>query len=96
MFGMSSPLTWVLLVWGAVTTVFVILMIYRSLFSLREDDQLFLASSESMLEREQEEIRDKISRVTPYAKGFGFASAGLLVVIAGMWIYRGLVQFNAP
>jgi hypothetical protein len=96
MFDMSSPLTWVLLVWGAVTTVFVILMIYRSLFSLREDDQLFLASSESMLEKEQEEIRDKIGRVTPYAKGFGFASAGLLVVIAAMWIYRGLVQFNAP
>jgi hypothetical protein len=49
-----------------------------------------------MLEKEQEEIRDKISRVTPYAKGFGFASAGLAVVIAGIWIYRGLVQFNAP
>ena len=27
---------------GAVTAVFVILMIYRSLFSMREDDQLFL------------------------------------------------------
>ena len=91
-----SPFTWMLLVWGAVTTVFVILMIYRSLFSLREDDQLFLNESESLLEAEQAEIRQRIGRVTPYAKGFGFASVALAVVIAGVWIYRGIVQFNAP
>ena len=48
-----SPFMWMLFVWGAVTTVFVILMIYRSLFSLREDDQLFLNPAESLLEAEQ-------------------------------------------
>jgi len=41
-----SPFMWLLYVWGAVTTVFVILMIYRSLFSMREDDQLFLNPQE--------------------------------------------------
>ena len=76
--------------------MFVILMIYRSLFSLREDDQLFLSPNESLLEAEQTEIRQKIDRVTPYTKGFGWASAALAVVIAGVWLYRGFTQFNAP
>jgi len=91
-----SPFMWMLFAWGAVTAVFVILMIYRSLFSLREDDQLFLSPNESLLEAEQTEIRQKIDRVTPYTKGFGWASAALAVVIAGVWLYRGFTQFNAP
>lgn len=91
-----SPFMWILFAWGAVTTVFVILMIYRSLFSLREDDQLFLNPQESLLEAEQTEIRNKIDRVTPYTKGFGWTSAALAVVIAGVWVYRGFTQFNAP
>lgn len=91
-----SPFMWMLFAWGAVTTVFVILMIYRSLFSLREDDQLFLNPQESLLEAEQTEIRNKIDRVTPYTKGFGWTSAALAVVIAGVWVYRGFTQFNAP
>jgi hypothetical protein len=91
-----TPFMWVLLVWGVVTTVFVILMIYRSLVAMQEDDQLFLNPTESILETEQKEVRNRISRLAPYTKGFGFTSAGLAVVIVGFWIYRGLVQFNAP
>jgi len=91
-----SPFMWMMFAWGAVTTVFVILMIYRSLFSMREDDQLFLNPGESLLEAEQTEIRHRIARVTPYAKGFGWASAALTVGIAGVWVYRGFTQFNAP
>src|SRR5712692_2558073 len=98
MFGISplTPLTSMLLVWAAITTVFVILMIYRSLVVMREDDQLFLNPVESSEEAAQKEIRGKISRLAPYTKGFGFASAGLAVVIAGFWIYQGISQINAP
>lgn len=91
-----SPFTWMVVVWGAVTVVFIGLMIYRSLYSLREDDQLFLNPGESLLEAEQTEVRKRISRVTPYAKGFGFTSAGLAVLLVGVWIYQGFTQFNAP
>jgi hypothetical protein len=91
-----TPFTWMLLVWGAVTTVFVILMIYRSLVSMREDDQLFLNDNETAMEAEQKAVRGKISRIAPYAKGFGYTSAGLAVMIAGVWIYRGFTQVNMP
>lgn len=91
-----SPMMWMVVVWGIVTAVFVVLMIYRSIFSLREDDQLFLNPGENLMEHEQAEIRKRISTVTPYAKGFGWASAVLAVVAAGFWIYQGLTQYNAP
>ena len=91
-----TPFMWMLLVWGTVTIVFVILMIYRSLVSMREDDQLFLNDTESAMEAEQKAVRGKISRIAPYAKGFGFASAGLGVMILGVWIYRGITQVNMP
>jgi hypothetical protein len=91
-----SPFMWMLFAWGAVTAVFVILMIYRSLVSMREDDQLFLNPVQSAMEAEQIEVRHKISRLAPYTKGFGWTSAGLAVVIAGLWIYQALVRFNAP
>ncbi|HKW99609.1 MAG TPA: hypothetical protein VJN43_17850 [Bryobacteraceae bacterium] len=92
--GVSPMMLWMLVAWGAVTVVFVILMIYRSLFSLREDDQLFLNPGESLLESEQQEIRHRLSRITPYTKGFGFASVGMAVVIAGFWVYQAIAQFN--
>jgi ABC-type transport system involved in multi-copper enzyme maturation permease subunit len=95
MSGMT-PFFWMLLVWGAVTIVFVILMIYRSLVTMREDDQLFLNDRETAMEAEQKVVQRKISRLRPYTQGFGFASAGLAVIIFGVWIYRGITQVNVP
>ena len=91
-----TPFMWMLLVWGAVTAVFIVLMIYRSLVTMREDDQLFLNDRETAMEAEQKAVQSKISRIAPYAKGFGYTSAGLAVMIAGVWIYRGITQGNAP
>jgi len=91
-----SPITWALFVWGAVTTIFVILMIYRSLVAMREDDQLFLNPNETNLEQEQKEVLRKMTRLAPYTKGFGFASAGLAVVVVGLWVYDAMVRFNGP
>jgi hypothetical protein len=48
------------------------------------------------MEGEQKVVQSKISRLRPYTKGFGFASAGLAVIIFGVWIYRGITQLNVP
>ncbi len=92
----TSPLLWFLIAWGVITAVFVGLMIWKSLVGMREDDQIFLDITESGLAEEQRLIVGKVQRLTGYAKGFGFASAGLLILIAGMWLYRGLAAFNRP
>jgi len=90
---MSSTLSWFLIAWAVVTGILVILLMYRSLIAMKEDDQIFLDPVESKLEAEQQELRARLSRITPYAKGLGFASGGLLVVSAGVWVYEALARF---
>ena len=91
-----SPMMWVLFTWGAVTTAFVILMIYRSLITMREDDQLFLDAAQKAAEAEQQEIQHKLSRLRPYTTGLGVASACLGAGAVGLWVYQAMTRFNAP
>jgi Trk-type K+ transport system membrane component len=81
---------WPLAVWGVVTAVLVILLIYRSTLTMQEDDQLFLGESESHMEKEQIEIMAKVNKITPLVKWVGAASGVLLLVIAGLAVYQGL------
>ncbi len=89
---MSGTLEILLIVWGALTTILVVLLIYRSTLTMHEDDQLFLDESESHMEREQAEIIARVNKVTPVVKMLGAASGMLILVIAGLWIYEGLTR----
>ena len=91
---MPAPLPVLLGIWAAVTVVFIGLVIWRSLISMREDDQLFLDPAESALENEQRALQARLNKITPYTKGFGFASAALLVAMAGVWAYHGYLSFR--
>jgi hypothetical protein len=85
-----SHLMWLLIVWGVLTTILIVLLIYRSTLTMREDDQLFLDESESHMQLEQMEIMRRVNKVNPMVRVFGAASGLLILVIAGMWIYQGL------
>ncbi|HXZ40747.1 MAG TPA: hypothetical protein VEG68_08395 [Terriglobales bacterium] len=89
---MMSMLMWPLIVWGVLTGVLVILLIYRSTLTMHEDDQLFLDESASGMAQEQAEIMAKLNKVTPFVKWLGAASGVLILVIAGLAIYQGLNQ----
>jgi hypothetical protein len=89
---MMSTLMWPLIIWGVLTGVLVVLLIYRSTLTMHEDDQLFLDESASGMAQEQAEIMAKLNKVTPFVKWLGAASGALILVIAGMAIYQGLNQ----
>ena len=89
---MSSLLNILLIVWGGLTAVLVILLIYRSTLTMREDDQLFLDQSESHMEKEQQELIARVQKVNVPARILGGASWLLILVIAGMWVYEGLTR----
>jgi Tfp pilus assembly protein PilN len=89
-----SMLMWPLIVWGVITAVLIILLIYRSTLAMHEDDQLFLNESESQMERDQIEIMHKLNKVTPIVKWLGAASGGLLLIIAGVALYQQLSQMQ--
>jgi hypothetical protein len=89
---MMSMLMWPLILWGALTAVLIVLLIYRSTLTMHEDDQLFLDDSASGMAQEQAEIMAKLNKVTPFVKWLGAASGALILVIAGVAIYQGLNQ----
>lgn len=87
MFGLSA-LNVVLIIWGVVTGILAILLIYRSTISMREDEQLFLDPSQVNLEKEQQEVRSRLRKLTPYTTALGATSGVLLVASAGLWVYE--------
>jgi hypothetical protein len=87
-----TPLVWLLSVWGVLTAVLVILLIYRSTLTMHEDEQLFLSETESQMEKEQIELMRKVDRLSPIVHWLGGASGLLLLVIAGLAVYQRLGQ----
>ena len=85
-----SLLLVLLIVWGVLTTILIILLIYRSTLSMHEDEQLFLDESSSHMAQAQMEVTKKVNRVTPLVRVFGAASGLLILVIAGIWVYQSL------
>jgi len=85
-------MTILLSVWGALTAVLIVLLIYRSTLTMQEDDQLFLDEAESHMQLEQTELLNKMNRIQPMVRLLGACSGILIVVIAGLWIWTGISQ----
>lgn len=77
--------------WVSITVALAGLLIYRSLVAMKEEDQLFLDPAERHLEREQQAILTQLHKLTPIIRTLAFVSAALLALIAGVWIYRGVL-----
>ncbi len=90
----ASFLTSVLVAWGAVTAVFIVLMIFKTLAGLREENVVILDPAEAKQAAEQQATTARVERLTLWAKRFGFASIALLAVSGGIWVYRGVIAFN--
>ncbi|HUJ95090.1 MAG TPA: hypothetical protein VLW84_07495 [Terriglobales bacterium] len=89
---MSPGLEILLIVWGVLTAVLVILLIYRSTLTMQEDDQLFLEESESHMAQEQMELMAKVNKINPLVKILGATSGLMFLVIAGLLLYQKLTE----
>ncbi|HYX69120.1 MAG TPA: hypothetical protein VE825_08295 [Terriglobales bacterium] len=89
-----SLLTMLLIAWGVLTTILIVLLIYRSTLTMHEDDQLFLDEAESHMQKEQTELITRLNRITPFVRAFGALSGVLILVIAGLAIWQGLNQMQ--
>lgn len=87
-----STLMMLLVVWGVLTALLVLLLIYRSTLSMHEDDQLFLDDSSKNMREEQEALQVRMKKVTPWVRILGAASGVLIVVIAGMAVWQRINQ----
>ena len=91
-----SPMVGLLIAWGVLTAILIILMIYKSTLTMHEDDSIFLNESESHMEKEQVEILSKMNKLTPMIKVLGALSGAMILVIAGLFIYQGLMMASTP
>jgi len=87
---MTLGMEWLLIAWGIVTGILVILLIYRSTLTMKEDDQLFLDESSSAMAAEQTELIAKVNKLNPLVKVLGASSGLMLLVVAGWAVYIGL------
>ena len=90
---LTGPVLYLLVAWGAVTAVFVGLLIWRSLLTSHEDDQIFLDSASEHMAREQRELVAKISSLSKPLMATGVLAALLLATAAGLWLWEGLKSF---
>lgn len=88
-----GTLAYLLVAWGIVTGALIVLLIYRSILSTKEEDQLFLDKAEEHMANEQRVIVDRLVRLSKPITVCGVASGALLLVIAGIWIWEGLKSF---
>lgn len=90
LFGLSL-LTTLLIVWAVFTSILILLMIYRSIVEMHEDDQLFLDESQSNAKENQSETLARLRKLRPYIRALSAVSGALILVIAGIWLYQGIV-----
>jgi hypothetical protein len=90
---LTGPMLYLSIIWGVITTVFVGLLIWRSLLASHEDDQIFLDAAQAHMAREQQELVARIRSLSRPITTSGIAAGGLLLLIVGMWLYEGLKSF---
>jgi uncharacterized membrane protein len=83
-----------LITWGIVTAAFLAVMTWKSFIGLREEDVVILDPAEFRQAEDQQQLVARIERLTRWAKTFGFASLTLLLLVGGVWAYRGYLAFS--
>lgn len=90
---LKGPFLYLLIIWGVVTAIFLILVIWRSVLASHEDDQIFLDAAEEHMAREQRELVTKINKLSSPILTSGIMAGVLLLAIAGIFVYNGLKNF---
>jgi len=90
----SVLLTSLFVAWAVVTVAFAGAMFWKSLAGLKEEDVVILDPVEEKQAAEQRQIIARMERLTAWAKRFGIASAALLVLTFGVWLYQGIRSFS--
>ncbi len=90
---LTGPVLYLLVACGAVTAVFIGLLIWRSLLTSHEDDQIFLDAASEHMAREQRELVAKIGSLSKPILATGVLGALLLATAAGIWLWEGLKSF---
>jgi hypothetical protein len=86
----SGPLAYLLLGWGLITIALVVLVVYRTTLSSKEDDRLYLNKAEvEMMGSDQVALNLKLNRLAKPILVLAVLSGILLLASAGLWVWIG-------
>jgi cyanate permease len=93
-----TPYTWAFSVWGLVTLIFVVLLIYRSRLTRQETDWIPLTDDarEERAIKTQSVIEMKTRKLTWPIRALGGLSVFMLLVILAYWVYMGVMTNPGP
>ena len=79
-------------VWGVITFLFLVLVVYRSRLTKKETDWIPLSgdAKEDQAIEAQKVIEMKTHRVTVPIRALGVIWLVMLVVVVGFWFYHGI------
>ena len=79
--------------WGAVTVILVLMLIYRSMLSTHDEEQIFLDPAEKAMATRQQAIAHRIQMLGTPITALFVISGALFVASAGVWLWQGLHNF---
>jgi hypothetical protein len=77
-----------LLTWIVITVAWVVLVSYRAVLASREEDQMFLAKSESNVAADQQMLVGKLTRLSKPIWTLGILSGALILTTLGLWLWK--------
>lgn len=79
------PVVWI--VWAAIVTALLILLVYRSNLTRYEEDQIFLDEAASHQKKEQEDLLAKVNKIQPIIRVAMGVTGALTVCIIGVYVW---------
>ncbi|HEY7838362.1 MAG TPA: hypothetical protein VIC54_07165 [Terriglobales bacterium] len=88
-----SLLTWLIVAWGVVLSILVLLMIYRGMIGMHQEDQLFLSAGEHHFEAESAVAAARVAKLRPYILSTGVLAALLTASVIAVVVMQAMQTF---
>lgn len=90
---MPTPLAMLLMLWGTVTAVLIILVIYGNTLDSHEDEEIYInKKEEQFMGGQQKVLVAKMERLKKLIFVLAVFSGILLLTSATIWVYIGLTR----
>jgi hypothetical protein len=93
LFSGLSLLAWLIIAWAVFTALLILLMIYRGIIGMHQENQLFLADSERAFEAESQAADARAAKLTPYIRAASGIAIVLTVAVAALFVTQTLARF---
>src|SRR5258705_10783211 len=90
---LTGPILYLLIVWGILTATFLALLLWRSILTTHEDDQLCIDAAGGQPAQKTGQVFAQVTKLSYTISASRNAGGALLFLIAGLVLYEGMQNF---